>query len=99
MDKATRGIRKKLLPYLNAPLYVDAQSGKLRADNVAHLEALAGEALEDMEKAGELSGFVASIDPDQDLLSTSQLEVVIKNVPVGVMRNVIIKIGYTTKLS
>ena len=99
MDKATRGIRSKILPFLNAPIYVDAQSGKLRADMVSYLEALAGEALEEMEKAGELSGYQASIDPDQNLLATSQLQVVIENVPVGVMRTVNIKIGFTTKLS
>lgn len=99
MDKATRGIRSKMIPFLNAPIYVDAKTGKLRVDVVSYLEALAGEALEEMEKAGELSGFQATIDPDQNLLTTSQLQVVIKNVPVGVMRKVNIKIGFTTKLS
>ena len=99
MDKATRGVRSKMIPFLNAPIYVDAKTGKLRVDVVSYLEALAGEALKEMEKAGELSGFQATIDPDQNLLTTSQLQVVIKNVPVGVMRKVNIKIGFTTKLS
>lgn len=99
IDKATRGIRSKMIPFLNAPIYVDAQSGKIRADMVSYLESLAGEALMEMEKAGELSGYQASIDPDQNILKTSQLQVVIKNVPVGVMRVVNIKIGLTTKLS
>jgi hypothetical protein len=98
MDKATRGIRKQLLPYLNSPLYVDAATGKLRADTVASLETIAGRALEDMERAGELSGYKAEIDPEQNVLATSELEVVIKNVPVGVMRKVTVKIGFTTKL-
>jgi hypothetical protein len=99
MDKATRGIRTNLLPYLNSPLYVDADSGKLRADTVASLETIAGKALEDMEKAGELSGYKVEINPEQNVLATSELEVQIKNVPVGVMRKVLIKIGFTTKLS
>jgi hypothetical protein len=98
MDKATRGIRSNLLPYLNAPLYVDARTGKLRADTVAVLETVAGRALEDMEKAGELSGYKAEIDPEQNVLATSELTVVIRNVPVGVMRKVIVKIGFTTKI-
>jgi hypothetical protein len=98
MDKATRGIRANLLPYLNAPLYVDAATGKLRADTVAVLETVAGRALEDMEKAGELSGYKAVIDPDQNVLATSLLEVIIQQVPVGVMRKVTVKIGFTTKL-
>ncbi|MDR1729955.1 MAG: DUF2586 domain-containing protein [Prevotellaceae bacterium] len=98
MDKAIRGIRANLLPYLNAPLYVDAQTGNLRSDMVAYLETIAGSALEDMERAGELSGYRVVIDPEQNVLATSELEIQIKNVPVGVMRKVKVKIGYTTKL-
>ncbi|MDR0872171.1 MAG: DUF2586 domain-containing protein [Prevotellaceae bacterium] len=98
MDKATRGIRTNLLPNLNAPLYVDAATGKLRPDTVAYLETVASKALEDMEKAGELSGYRAEINPEQNVLATSQLEVQIKNVPVGVMRRVLVKIGYTTQI-
>ncbi len=99
IDKAVRGIRTNLLPNLNAPLYVDPQTGKLRPDTVAHLETVAGRALEDMEKAGELSGYRVEIDPEQNVLATSNLEIQIKNVPVGVMRKVLVKIGYTTKLN
>lgn len=99
MDKAVRGVRKNLLPYLNSPLYVDATSGKLAQGTVAFLEITAGKALEDMEKLGELSGCKAEIDANQNVLATSVLEIVIKNVPVGVMRKVKVKIGFTTKLS
>lgn len=49
-------------------------------------------------KAGELSGYKAEIDPDQNVISTSQVEVIIKNVPTGTMRKVNVKIGFTTKL-
>ncbi len=98
MDKATRGIRTNLLPQLNAPLYVDPSTGKLRADTVKSLENTAGRALEDMEKAGELSGYSVKIDPDQNILATSQLEIQVKNVAVGVMRKVLVKIGYTTQI-
>jgi hypothetical protein len=98
MDKALRGVRASLLPYLNAPLYVDATTGKVSAATVAFLETAASRPLEDMEKAGELSGYRAEIDPDQNVLATSQLEIVINNVPVGVMRKILVKIGFTTKV-
>ena len=60
--------------------------------------ATANKALEDMEKAGELSGYQAKIDPEQDVLSNSTVEVVIKNVPVGVIRRMRVKIGYVKKI-
>ena len=77
---------------------VDASTGKLEAYVVEDLQLVAGKALEDMEKAGELSGYVVEIDPDQNVLSTSQVEMVIKQVGVGVMRKLNIKIGYTTSV-
>jgi hypothetical protein len=98
IDKAIRGIRANLTPQLSGPVRVDAESGKLAPDAVAYLQVLANRALEEMEKAGELSGYKALIDPAQDILGTSTIEIVIKQVPVGVSRIFNIKIGYTTKI-
>ena len=47
-----------------------------------------------MEKAGELSGYVVEIDPDQNVLATSEIEIVIRPVGVGVVRRIKVKIGY-----
>ena len=96
MDKACRNVRTYVLPKLGRPMKVDASTGKLEAYVVEDLQLTAGKALEDMEKAGELSGYVVEIDPDQNILSTSCVEMVIKQVGVGVMRKLNIKIGYTT---
>ena len=98
MDKACRGIRTYLTPELGGNVYIDANTGKLQSYTVAYLETVANNALEDMEKAGELSGYEAKIDPEQDVLSTSTVEVVIKNVPVGVIRKMKVKIGYVKSL-
>lgn len=98
MDKAIRGVRTYLLPYLSSPIYLDAQTGKMRADTVAILRNVANQHLEGMEKAGELSGYSVEIDPEQNVISTSQVEFVIKNVAVGVMRKIKINIGYTTQI-
>lgn len=94
MDKATREIRKRLVPFLNSPIKVDAESGKLSAMDIATLENAGQIALDEMEKVGELSGYSVTINPDQNILSTSNLEISIVNVPTGVIRNMTIKIGY-----
>lgn len=98
MDKACRGVRMYLVQELGGNVYVDAATGKLQAYSCSHLETRANKALEDMEKAGELSGYEARIDPDQDIASTSTIEVVIKNVAVGVIRKMNVKIGYVKSL-
>lgn len=94
MDKGARGVRAYLIPELGGNVYVDADTGKLASYTVAHLETVAGHALEDMEKAGELSGYKAEIDPDQDVAASSTVDIVLKKVVVPVMRHVRIKIGF-----
>lgn len=98
IDKAIRGIHLYLLPYLSSPVYVNPNDGTLRADTVAVLKNEAGRVLEQMEQAGELSGYVVEIDPAQNVLATSTIEIVVRNVAVGVLRHIQVKIGYTTQI-
>ena len=98
MDKGVRGVRTYIIPELGGNVYIDAQTGKLASYTVSYLETVANHAFEDMEKAGELSGYKVEINPDQDVLSTSEVELVIKKVAVGVMRHVRIKIGFAKSL-
>lgn len=99
MDKAVRGIRKALLPKLGGTLYVNADTGQLASYEVEYLTTIANKPLEDMQKAGELSGLLVEIDPSQDVLSSSELEIVIKQVPVGVLRRIKCKIGFAKSLN
>lgn len=98
MDKAVRGIRTYLTPELGGNVYIDPDTGKLQSYTVSHLETTANIPLEEMEKVGELSGYKAEIDAEQDVLSTSTIEVTIKNVPVGVVRKFKVKIGFVKSL-
>lgn len=98
MDKAVRGVRTYLLPKLGRPMKVDADTGKLERTAVEHLITTGNKALEEMAKAGELSGYRFDIDPDQNILATSRVRGVIKNVAVGVMRNLDLEIGYATSV-
>lgn len=98
MDKAVRGIRTYLLPKLGRPMKVDASTGKLERTAIEHLITTGNQALEDMEKAGALSGYKFEIDPDQNVIATSRVRGVIKNVAIGVMRNLDLEIGYATSV-
>lgn len=97
MDKAVRGTRTYLLPELGRPIYFNSD-GTLRADTLQHLRTVAGKAVEDMEKAGEVSGWAVDIDATQDVLSTSTVEFTIHAVPVGIMRKAVVSIGYVKSL-
>lgn len=98
MAKAMRKIYSYLLPTFNMPLKVDAQSGKLAASTCSYFEVLGSKGLEELERAGELSGWKISVDPDQNVLSTSEVVIVVKQVPLGVTRTLKVKIGFTSKV-
>lgn len=98
MDKAVRGVRTYLLPKLGRPMQVDASTGKLERTAVEHLITTGNKPLEEMAKAGELSGYKFDIDPDQNILATSRVRGVIKNVAVGVMRNLDLEIGFAARV-
>ena len=97
IDKAIREINKVLVPRISAPGYVDPDTGYLAGSTVAATEALCDDVLDQMVRDGEISGYAVSINPRQQILKTSKLEVVVKLVPVGVLREIIVKIGLTLK--
>ncbi len=98
IDKAQRGVYIRLLPKVSGPIYIDPSSGNISADAIASLEAVAAIPLEQMERDGEISGFEIFINPDQDVLSTSKLQVTMKIVPVGVLREITVNIGFALNI-
>lgn len=98
VDKAIREVYKAVVPRLNSPLYTNPTTGKMTYDTVSSLEELAKTPLATMVADGNLSGATAIVDPDQDVLSTSQVEFNLKLVPVGVMRKGVINIGFAIQI-
>jgi hypothetical protein len=96
IDKAIRGVYSYLIQQLNMPVLIDPDSGKLDELAVGFLENEGSKALNQMISDGELSGASVTIDPDQDVLSTSTIEVIIALVPIGVARTISVKIQFST---
>lgn len=98
IDKSVRVCRKFLLPSLNAPLYVN-ENGTLTEDTIASFRNDALRGLETMRKDGEVSAFEVTIDPSQDVISSSKIVLSLKIVPVGVARKIQVNIGFAVKIS
>jgi hypothetical protein len=97
IDKAIRGVYSSLIPYINSPLVLNAD-GTLKDTTIAFFEGLANVNLEQMIRDTELSAFEVLIDPTQNVLTTSNMTVTVKLVPIGVARQITVKIGFTTSL-
>ncbi|TGE23552.1 DUF2586 family protein [Hymenobacter metallicola] len=98
LNKVARVVRQSLLPSLKGPLKLTAD-GLLQPQVVGDLEAKSKTALEaNMGRAGEFSACDIYIDPAQDVLATSRVEVDYSIVPVGVAREIVGTIGFVKSL-
>jgi hypothetical protein len=97
IDKAIRGVYSSLLPNLNSPLVLNAD-GTLSEATVAYFESQSSVNLDQMIRDSELSAHDVIIDPTQNVLSTSNLTVTIKLVPIGVARQITVNIGFTLSI-
>jgi len=97
IQKAVREIYVRSLDLLNSPITVNPD-GTLTEDAIQTFRSKAVEALDQMAANTEISAFEVLIDPSQDVLSTSKIEVTVKIVPVGVAREIVYNIGFTTNI-
>ena len=98
MDKCERNVRAAVIPLLASPLYVNAD-GTLSQATIAVFENAANQPVEQMEIDGELSNHKVTIDPTQNVITSSKLVMSLVDIPVGVARNIEINTGFTTKIS
>lgn len=106
IDKAARLIYQNLVNKINAPLYVDADTGKLSEGTIADFKNDAFKALENMAASGEINtqadGELPAnsviIDPDQNVQESSAVQMTIKIVPVGVARQISVTIGFAVSI-
>jgi hypothetical protein len=93
VNKAARIARIATINDLNGPLKIGTD-GKIDIVTINSLQQKGIKAITDgMLKNEEISSFTYSINPDQDVLSTSNLEAVLQLVPYGTGRNITIKLG------
>lgn len=97
LDKAERLVYTAVIGSLNSPLYVNTD-GTLTDDTVDLFRTLCETQLDVMQSNGEISQYSVVIDPTQDVITTGKLIITIKNIPVGVARNIIINSGFTTQI-
>jgi hypothetical protein len=97
IDKAIRGAYASLLPEVAAPIQLNS-NGTISDVTIAHLESVATPNLDQMVRDGDLSAYSVSINPTQDVLSTSKIIIAIGLLPKGVARMIQVNIGFVTSI-
>ncbi|WP_028888818.1 DUF2586 domain-containing protein [Tenacibaculum ovolyticum] len=94
INKAARIARTALLPKLNSPVLVDPDTGKLAPTVVKGYETLCKAALERMISNEEVSEIEVYVNPNQDILANSELQIEMSVVPMGTARRIIVNLGF-----
>ncbi|WP_443937092.1 DUF2586 family protein [Pedobacter sp. MW01-1-1] len=95
IEKAIFLARQAILPQVKSRLKVDPDTGYLQDDVLKALEAAGIKSIEPMQKDGDISGGIdCYIEPEQNLLSSSELNVELSFVPVAIGRQINISIGF-----
>ena len=98
IDKAVRLVNGFMTTKLASPVYVQ-EDGTLQESTLQVFKQGSKKQLDTMEDAGEVSASAVLIDPNQNVLSTSCIELSIVIVPVGVAREIKINIGYELNIT
>lgn len=100
IKKAIKLTRIKILPRVKSRIYVDPDTGQIAPEDAKSIETDAKEALRPMLASGDISGGIdAYVDPQQNILSTSELILLVTFVPVAIGRKITLKIGFRNPLN
>jgi len=98
INKVYRGVYTNLVDLLNSPIKIDSSTGKIDNTTVKIFEDEAGKILEQMKRATEISDGVAYVNPDQDVLSTSIVNVSVTVVPYGTAKQITVDLGLSATI-
>lgn len=97
MDKATRAIYINMIPALASPIQMNAD-GTLNQDAISYFESLCSSALDVMVRNFEISAYKLTMNPAQNVLSTSKLVIGVSIVPYGTANNIEIDLGFVPSI-
>lgn len=98
IQKAERNLYTAFLPQLNSPIRFNAD-GTITDIDIARLENIGNVSLDQMIKDQEISAKSVTINPTQDVLSTSTITIAVVLVINGVARNIVIPITFKPSIA
>ena len=98
IQKAERNLYTAFLPQLNSPIRFNAD-GTITDIDIARLENIGNVSLDQMIKDSEISAKSVTINPTQDVLSTSTITIAVVLVINGVARNIVIPISFKPSIA
>lgn len=96
--KAIKNLRATILPAVGSPIKVNTD-GTLTADVINYFKTLAQQGLNALLRNDELSNYAVIINPEQDVLSTSTLEITAQLQPIGTADFITINVGFVVSIS
>lgn len=97
MDKAARITRSVYVEEILDDIEIDPTTGKLDPSTIKHYQGIVEKEIR-ANMVGNIDDVSAFCDPNQNVLSTSQIKIKIKIVPKGTIRNIEAELGYSSTI-
>ncbi|MGB0869474.1 MAG: DUF2586 family protein [Flavobacteriales bacterium] len=98
LSEIVRELQKTLIPRISGPIYVNPDTGELRETDASVLEGFCDNVISEFSNNGQISGGSVHIPAGQQPNKTSSLNIFLKFVPVGTLREINVELGLTLKL-
>ncbi len=95
MDKAIRIAYAAYVYELHESIEI-LSDGRIEPTKATDIESTIGRALEQrMLQEGNISTYEVSVDPRQNVFATDKIEVVVKIVPLGYLKEIVVRLGFS----
>jgi hypothetical protein len=98
IQKAGRVERQAMIPFQSSPIILNSD-GTMTDVTIETFSGAIGQQLDVMVRAGELSNYAVTINPAQNVLSTSSVDISVALLPVGVADYITITNRFTVTLA
>lgn len=98
-NKVYRGSYENLVDLLNSPIKVDSSTGYMDYVSIKVFENEAGKIIDQMKRDSEISDGKAFINPSQNVLTNSTVNVSITIVPFGTAKQITVDLGLSATIN
>ena len=98
INKVYRGVYAELVDLLNSPIKINGSTGYMDFTSVKIFEDEASKIIAQMKRADEISDGLAYVNPSQNVLSTSIVNVSVTIIPKGTAKKITVDLGLATTL-
>ena len=93
-DESARRLRRALIPRMNSRVLIDDETGQIKPATIAAWDAACRSEMDLLRAEGEVSNYIFTMDPNQNVLAQGKVKVKLRVIPQGIAKAIEAEIGF-----